>query len=140
MNLKELNEARDLYSYKLLLNMLGEFTERNPGTAVSKMYKQVLAGGISCMPKDKQALVIIQYVLSELGTPKALNDLMNTNFSELPITNRPLYATKDKKNIVAFWCKGGKLYSRVIDLLSFEGETGKWSDEKCGSVTLTEKE
>jgi len=40
---------------------------------------------------------------------------------------------------VAFWSKDNKIYNKVIDLLSLDGEsTGKWTDEKRNPVSLIE--
>jgi hypothetical protein len=136
MDLQKLSENAGLDLYKKLLLTVSDFCDTYPGTGVGKIYNQVLAGGIKIMPKDKKALEIIKHVVSNSSGPRAMQDLLNKTFLDLPLNLRPLYKDKNSK-VVAFWLKGDQLCSKVIDLLNLEDQGGgKWSDEQRKSVDL----
>jgi hypothetical protein len=131
-----INESRDLDIYKKLVMILSDFVDKYPGTGMGKVYRQVLNAGLKVMPKDEKALDILGYVIKD-GGPKAVQDLMNRTFCELPITIRPVYKDGNAKR-TAFWSKDSKIYDKVRDLLDLNGSgvKGEWSDEKSNKVTL----
>lgn len=130
-----LNEAKDLKIFKRILDLFGEFVELYPGTGMSRVYKSILDAGMKSMPKDKRAIEMINFVVTN-NVPKSVQDLQNTSFNDLPISLRPLYKSGNSK-LVAFWGREGKLGNKVFDLLDLEGEgKGKWVDEKGEPVTL----
>jgi len=130
-----LNEAKDLNVYKKMLEIFSDFTDRYPGTGMSRVYKSLLDTGLKCIPKDKRAVEMLSYVLSD-NTPKSIQELINTGFADLPITIRPLYKAGQQK-LVGFWSKDGKVLGKTFDLLSL-GDEGKgfWCDEKGEKIDL----
>jgi hypothetical protein len=130
-----LSEAKDLSVYKKMLTVFCDFTDRYPGTGMSRVYKNLLNAGLKCVPKDKRAQEMLNYVLSD-NVPKSIQDLINTNFTELPITIRPLYKVGNEK-VVGFWNKDGKICGKTFDLLILDGESaGFWCDEKGEKIDL----
>ena len=130
-----LESAKDLTIYKKLLSLFAEFIDRNPATGMGKVYKQFLDAGLKCVPKDKRALEILDLILTE-NAPKSIQELMNTNFTELPVLVRPIYKNGNSK-LTAFWMKGDKLFSKVFDLMNLDGTPkGVWVDEKGNKVSL----
>jgi len=128
-------EAKNLDVYKALLRTFSDFTDQCPGTGMGNVYRQLLELGLKCVPKDKKALAILEHVLSAKSTTARVQALSNTSFGSLPIVVRPVYKDKNRK-VTAFYSKNDKIYSNVVDLLSFEGGTGSWTDEKGTKVTL----
>ena len=130
-----LSEAKDLSVYKKILNIFCDFTDKYPGTGMSRVYKNLLDAGLKCVPKDKRAVEMLNYVLSD-NVPKSVQELINTNFADLPITIRPLYKAGNQK-LVGFWSKDGKICGTTFDLLTL-GEEGKgfWCDEKGEKIDL----
>jgi len=131
-----LNEAKDLEIYTRILNAFVQFIDWNPMTGMYKIYKQFLDAGLKCIPKDKKALDILDNVLSG-SVPKSIQDLINTNFSELPLFVRPIYK-KGNSKLAAFWKRDDKIYTKVFDLISLDGSTSKgaWVDEKGEPIDL----
>ena len=134
---KLLEAAQDLNIYKVILDRFAEFVDSQPGTGMDKVYRQLLDCGLKCVPKDKRALEILTNLALGMSTPAVIQNLLNTSFSDLPITLRPVYNAAPRKP-VAFWSKGGKLYSKVFDLIDIEGEGSKglWTDEQGNKVEL----
>ena len=132
---KVLDEAKDLNVYKTMLELFSCFIDKYPGSGMGKIYRELLEAGLKCVPKEKRAQEILTFVLSA-STPKALQDLRNTFFSELPLELRPLYKSGNSK-LCAFWKRGEKTYTKVFDLLDLAGEgAGTWADEKGEKVSL----
>ena len=132
---KILSEAKDLNIYKMMVDMFSCFIDKYPGSGMGKVYRQLLDAGLKCVPKDKRAQEMFGHVLTD-NTPRSIQDLLNTNFTELPIGLRPLYKASNSK-LVAFWKKGEKIYNRIFDMLDLEGEgKGGWCDEKGETVKL----
>jgi len=131
-----LNEAKNLDIYTKILNAFVQFIDWNPMTGMYKIYKQFLDAGLKCIPKDKRALEILDNVLSG-SAPKSIQDLINTNFSELPLFVRPIYK-KGNSKLTAFWKKDDKIYNKVFDLVKLNGgaSVGKWVDEQGEPVDL----
>lgn len=130
-----LTEAQDLNVYKKMLEIFSDFTDKYPGTGMNRVYKSILDAGLKCVPKDKRAVEMLDYVLSD-NVPKSVQELINTNFGDLPITIRPLYKSANQK-LVGFWSKDGKICGKTFDLLSL-GKEGKgfWCDEKGEKIDL----
>lgn len=135
--LKKLNEASDLGLYKRILASFSCFVDSQPGTGINRIYKQLLDRNLKIMPKDKRALEILDYVTKDKSDSAAVQDLMNKTFSDLPCTCRPSYKVGSSK-MIAFWNCGGKLYTKVFDLLSLQDSTGSkfWSDEAGNKIEL----
>jgi hypothetical protein len=130
-----LTEAKDLNVYKKMLELFSEFLDAQPGTGMGKIYRDLLEAGLKCVPKDKRAQEILASLLTD-NVPKSIQDLLNTNFCELPITLRPLYKSGNSK-LVGFWKKGEKIYSKVFDMLDLAGEgKGSWCCEKGEKIDL----
>lgn len=133
----KLFEASDITVYKKLVLVFSDFVENNPGTGMGKVYRQLLTNGLKLIPKDKEALDILSYILKDSSGSKVVQEIMNKTFCDLPITVRPMYKDSRSK-LVAFWNKGGKSYTKVIDLLDLDGigEKGAWTNEKGDKVEL----
>lgn len=130
----KLAESLGLNLYKKLLNNFADFVDKQPGTGMGRIYRQLLDAGIKCMPKDKRALEIISFVLS--GTiPKSIQDIINTSFLDLPMAIRPVYKVGNGR-FTAFWNKGDKIFSKTMDLIDYDGNNGFWSNEKGEAITL----
>ena len=131
-----LNEAKDLGLYKCLLDKFEEFTDQYPNTGITSIFKKILNAGIGILPKDKLAQKILEYVLSA-NASKAIQDILNLRFSDLPVTVRPVYKDRNKI-VVAFWSKSGKVYDKVFYLLNIDKSKGKgeWTDAEGKKVKL----
>lgn len=140
--LELLKEAKDLDVFKKLLNVLGEYSDRYPATGAGKMFKEALEAGGKAVPKDKQALCILNKILSDKqeNVPARVHKLVNLRFSDLPFDCRPIYKSGNANN-VAFWLKDGKVYDRVISLLNLGADAakGSWSDMSGGKVSLIDR-
>jgi len=128
-----LESAKDLSLYKRLVELFSEFVDNYPGTGMGIIYRKILDTGMKCVPKDKQAILILDFALSSMS----LSDFVNKRFDELPIIVRPIYKVGNRR-ITAFYCKSSKIYDKVFDLLDFEGIKGGWSDANCKKVSLVD--
>ena len=132
-------EAKDLKIYKKLLRVLGEYTQTFPSTGISSYFDTVVEQGKKVLPKDKQALAILYYILSDESkpVPTIVGDLLNLRFANLPVEHRPMIWNGRKKE-VAFWQRGNVISDRVKDLIDFKntGKAGSWSDPDGNKVKL----
>lgn len=136
----DLYEAKDLDVFKKILNAFAVFVDSQPGTGMGKIYRQLLDVGLKSVPKNQRAQSILAYVIKTESAPASVQALMNTCLAELPVTLRPVYKSGNSK-LTAFWSKGGKIYSKVIDLLDLNNEgSGEWVDEKGNKVELIDVE
>jgi len=129
-------EATGLPTYKLLLQVLGDFCQDFPMTGVDKILDAALAGR-QILPTDKRALGCLGHILSNPSVPAAVQDLQNKRFSDLPVELKPVY--KDGRKLhVAFWVRGNFISDKVRDLLAFDGATGSghWCDQDGVKVSL----
>jgi len=136
--MKRITEAKDVTTYKKLLRALGDFSDMFPATGVSGLFKGAVENGINVLPSDKQALAILNAVMSEdKAAPGIVHELLNLRFADLPIELRPVFKNARCKE-VAFWQLDGKLYDRVVALINFKGsgKKGAWSDLDGNKVTL----
>lgn len=135
--MKRITEAKDVEVYKKLLRTLGDYTIKNPVTGINKLFDIAIEQGKKVLPKDKHALAILDYVLSN-SVPAAVQKLLNMRFGDLPKAEfRPLIKV-GKKHEVAFWGRNNQVYDKVKDLVDFEasGKSGQWSDINGEKVTL----
>jgi len=132
-----LENQQDLKLYKKLLRILSEYTSKLPVTGVNKLLDSALENGIKILPKDKQALRILNFVLNQSkSVPAIIQDLLNLRLVCLPVEFRPIYNVSGSK-IVAFYLNSDKMGDKVIDLIDFNGSnSGYWSDEKRQKVNL----
>lgn len=130
-------EAKDLDVYKKLLRMLGEYSEKFPGTGVTRMFDQALENGKKILPKDKLAIDILHHIFKTSSVPGAVHKLLNWRFSNLPIELRPLIKNGRKK-MVAHWTREALVSDKVKDLIDWaaSGKKGHWSDVDGGKVKL----
>jgi hypothetical protein len=136
----KLSEAKDLTIYKKLLNIFGEYTDLFPATGVDRIFNTLVKKGIKTVPKDKKALGILDSILCRASdsVPGVVSDLLNTRFSELPFKFRPVFLSGRAKE-VAFYSKDGKLYDKVINLLSLGDEKVEgWVDVHGKKVTVVD--
>jgi len=124
-----LNEAKDLSVYKKLINVLGDYTDRYPGTGVERLFRNAIDLGMKVMPSDKNAIAVLDSVLSNGSGPQRVQNLLNMRFADLPLVIKPTYKLGNRKE-VAFWLSNEQIYDRVISLLnqSKSGGKGKWCD------------
>lgn len=135
-SMKSILESSGLTVYKKLVRTIGEYSYSFPATGVTKFFNIAKDEGMKIMPKDELALSILDFILSTNSKPFAVNQLLNIRFSDLPFEKRPMYKS-GRKTEVAFWCKNGKVYDKVISLIGFDGKTtGNWSDANGEKVTL----
>jgi len=130
-------EAKDLDVYKRLLKVLGEYTDKFPGTGVSRMFDQALGSGKKILPKDKLAIDILHFILKNNSVPSAVHKILNFRFSNLPIELRPLVKNGRSKE-VAHWSRESLVSDKIKDLIDWEGtgKAGSWSDVDGNKVKL----
>lgn len=142
--LKKIREARDVSLYQRLLRALGDYTASVPCTGVDKLFDVVSEHGKKILPKDKKALEILDFVLSNGTTARVVHKLLNLRFSDLPVECRPIM--KDgRKHLVTHWSRDKKISDRVKDLIDFDlsGKTGRWTDidgEKANLLPIKTEE
>jgi hypothetical protein len=92
--------------------------------------------GAKVLPKDKRAVAILQAIVQESFT-LGINALLNKRLSDLPVGLRPMNKS-GRRHEIAFWCRDGKIFDKVRDLINFEGGSGKgfWSDVDGKRVKL----
>jgi len=137
-------EAKDLDTYKKLLKVLGEYSDKFPGTGVSQMFDQALTSGKKILPKDKLAIEIIHHLLKTNSVASAIHKILNLRFSNLPIELRPLVKNGRSKQ-VAHWTREALVSDKIKDLIDWSGlgKKGYWSDtdgEKVKLHDLTQEE
>ena len=140
MNLaeKKVNEATDATAYKHMLKSLGDYSTKNAFTGVDGLFKTACDKGKKIMPKDKNALSILQYVIMQPTSSSSVQRLLNTRFSSLPIELRPM-AKDDEKKEVAMWMIGDRISDKVVDLIDFTGEgKGYWCNVQGEKVSLVD--
>lgn len=135
MDIFEANKP--LSVYKKLLKVLGDYSDRFPGTGVGKLFNQTIEQGKRILPKDKLAVDILWFVLSKHSTAAAVQKLLNMRFSNLPIKLQPIVKNGRSKE-VAFWTRDSKISDKVKDLIDFDGKgtKGAWSDVDGDKVKL----
>lgn len=136
MNLKYLEEAKDLSLYKALVKVLSDYDQEFPSTGIADIMTAVLKKKLKVLPADAVALSILQFVISNGSAPYVVNSLLNLRFSDLPQHLSPVYE-KDGSVRVAFWGSGGKVNDRVVSLLNTEKESdGHWVDQAGQKVRI----
>ena len=125
--------------YKKLMRALGDFSDKYPSTGMDKYFSKGLEVGLKIMPKDKRALQIIDYVLSNDTAPAAVQKFLNLRFIGLPVDIRPIYKADKGRKLVAFWCADGNVMSKVVDLVGLKSQAkGYWCDEAGKKVSLVD--
>jgi len=136
MTRKQIIEAKDVNIYKRLLRVLGEYKDSNAGTGVDDLFNKLVDKGMKILPKNKNALAILDHVLSDASVPGIIQKLLNCRFASLPISVKPLYKS-GRKTMVASWTRGMYTTDRVKELIDFEGKgSGSWTDIDGEKVTL----
>lgn len=130
-------EAKDLIIYKKLLKVLGEYTDKFPGTGVGRMFDQALESGKKILPKDTLAIEILHYIFKTNSVASAVHKILNIRFSNLPIEYRPLVKNGRRKE-VAHWSREALVSDKVKDLIDWKGtgKKGYWSDVDGNKVKL----
>lgn len=138
---KMVTESKDVSVYKKLINALSYWSEKFPMTGVDSLYKAAIDKGKSILPKDKRALSILSYILSNNTYPAAVSALINTRFADLPVELKPI-AVVDKRQELAFWNVDGRVTDLVKNLIDFEGGKSKgfFCDMEGKKVTLIDSE
>ena len=134
-------EAKDVGTYKKLIQALGDFSKSQAFTGVDKLFKKAIDDGKKILPKDKQALAILDHLLQGDSTSSSkVQQVLNTRFDTLPIEVRPIIKSGDNKE-VAFWMVADRMSDKVQDLINFSGEgKGKWVDKNGEKATLVVKD
>jgi len=154
---KLLESAKNLDVYKQIVLMYAEFVDAH-STAAATIYKQILEVGLKLIPKDDRAIDILVNILispreqgdihtyqqGNGGITDAIQPLENKFFADLPVTVRPVFKKEDGSTETAGWCKkvgdkkeDVKVFTKVWDLLNFNGETGGyWCDAAGNEVKL----
>ena len=136
--MKQITEAKDVTIYKNLLRQLGDYATSNQMTGVSKLFQQVIDGGIKVLPKDDRALSIIDRTIISAANPaSSVQKFLNVRFSDLSIDLRPIVKNGRRKE-VAFWCRNGEVFDKVCDLISFSGKgrSGYWCNIRGDKMEL----
>jgi len=135
MRRKKILEAKDVSVYKRLLRVLGDYVEDNAGTEYAELLNRACDKGKQIMPKDKNALAILDNVLKGDTVPRVIQNLFNFRFTNLPICVKPMF--KDRRIVVASWTRGSNTTDRVKELIDWEGRgQGKWTDIDRKKITL----
>jgi len=134
-------EAKDMQVYKLLLKVLGEYSDKFPGTGVGRMFDQCLEHGKKILPKEQLAVSILHHILKSNSVPAAVHKLLNLRFSGLPIELRPIVKNGRRKE-VAHWTRAALVSDKIKDLIDWTGtgKKGHWSDvdgEKASLVDMS---
>lgn len=137
--MRQITEAKDVTTYKKLLEVLVDYDSKIPATGLGKFVTAVIDKGKKVLPKDKFALNIINWIVfSQSSTPSKIHSLLNLHFSNLPIDKRPLY--KDgRKTTVASWMADDTVSSQVKSLLNIDTTKGQWVDINGNKVTIITK-
>jgi len=132
-------EARDLDVYKKLLKVLGEYSDKFPGTGVTRMFNQALSSGKKILPKDKLAIDILHFILKNNSTTGAIHRILNHRFSNLPVELQPLIKDGRSKRI-AHWTREALVSDKIKDLIDWKGvgKKGFWSTVDGEKVKLYE--
>jgi len=140
MNTKKMIiEARDVTVYKALIQVLGDYSKSYGMTGVSRLFQKAVDNGVKILPKDKDALTIIINTIMVGSSSEAVQKLINTRFTTLPMNTRPITKVGRAKE-VAFWNSNGKVGDKVLDLINFDGKaSGYWSDVQGNKVSLIDK-
>jgi hypothetical protein len=92
--------------------------------------------GIKMLPKDKHALVILDYLLKGASIPGIIQKMLNCRFASLPICVKPMYKV-GRRTRVASWTRGMFTTDKVKELIDWEGKgKGGWTDIDANKVTL----
>jgi len=135
--MKRIIETKDVEVYKKLLRILGEYNLKAPATGVDRLFDTAVEQGKKILPKDKNALVILDYILSN-SVPTAVQKLLNSRFSDLPkIEFRPVIKV-GKKHETAWWSRNTSISDKVKDLIDWEGggKAGRWTNIDGETATL----
>lgn len=136
---KRIEESQNIVLYKHLLNMFGEFCNKFPMSSVDRLFQRLCDGGAKIIPKDKRALDILSSStgVNPEGGDSGVQGLLNKRFSELTYCVRPTNKA-GRRHEVAYWCRDGQVYDKVINLINFDGNSGKgfWSDAEGKKVEL----
>lgn len=134
---KILTEAKDLSVYKKLLNVLADYSDRLPTTDIDRWFELAVSNGKKILPKDKTALAILSYVLSDKnGLASSVQQITSSTFCDLPSNIKPRAKVKNRI-VTCFWNSGGKISDRVRSLINFEGkESGFWCDADGNKCTI----
>jgi len=127
--LKKIQEARDVNLYQRLLKVLGDYSASVPATGIDALFDVASEQGKKILPKDKKALEILDYILSNDVTARVVHKLLNLRFSDLPVECRPVM--KDgRKHRIAHWSRDKKISDRIKDLVDWDntGKAGHWTD------------
>jgi len=134
--MKSVFEARDVTVYKRLIKALGDYSSQYGFTGVDQMFKKAVEAGKKILPKNKEALGILDYIVSDESSSGCVQKLLNTRFTELPAEVRPI-AKVGKRKEVAFWEVGDRLGDKVVNLLNLDGKGGgRWVTAEGEKVTL----
>lgn len=137
--MKRILEAKDLEIYKRLLRILGAYAKEAPAQGIERLFNAAVEKGKSVMPKDKQALAILDELLDEEKPADTVQKLMNMRFCSLPVCCKPLVKA-GRRCQVAYWNRGDHTSDRVKDLIDWDatGKSGKWSEVDGTSVKLVD--
>lgn len=130
-------EAKDLQVYKKLLKVLGDYSDRFPGTGVSRMLDQALESGKKILPKDALAVDILHHILKTSSVPSAIHKILNLRFSGLPVELQPT-VKNGRSKVIAHWTREALVSDKIKDLIDWSGsgKKGHWSDVDGNLVKL----
>jgi len=142
---KRILEAKDLDLFKRLLRILNEYTAKLPATGVDRLFDLAVANGKKILPKDKNALAVLDVILNEKNVADSVQKLLNLRFGCVQPVHLQPKTKKGRRHEVAFWSRGGQIYDRVKDLIDWEAKGGTcfWSDmngDKVELIDLTQKD
>lgn len=138
--MKRITEAKDVFTYKALLQILGEYSSKVPCTGIDRLLDAAIEQGKKILPKDERALRILSYILGH-PTPVAIQKLLNIRFSDLPPELKPL-TMNGRRHQVPFWTRDTHTSDKVKDLIDWglTGKAGQWTDTNGEKVNLIDKE
>jgi len=135
--LNKIRESAGVDLYQKLLKTLGGYSVDIPATGVDSLFNAVAEYGKKVMPKNKKALEILKWLLTDAAPAQVVHKLLNLRFSDLPVSHRPI-SKAGRKHQVAHWTRDGKISDRIKDLISWDGsgKAGNWTDVDGEKVTL----
>jgi len=125
-----LENEKDLTTYEKLLKAFADYTTAFPATGCDTMFNILLNRKTAVIPKDKDAVKILDYVLgSKENAAGIVQQILNMRFCDLPVECKPMYEHEAEKK-VACWKQNDVISDKVVSLLDL-GQKGKIEGFVC---------
>lgn len=136
--LKTLIESRqDLQIFGKLIAQLSQYCEKTPIGLANALLNTVLDKGIKCIPKDKTAQEILNYLLTKsTSIASRMHELLNARFDDLPSNVKPLFVQESICS-VAYWKIGEVINDKILSLILTDAKSQtQWTDSTGNKVEI----